>query len=89
MDTLEYEWVNPMAMEDIGMVCLSTGRLASEDIVHDLLNAYDLGETAYQKFKQERVESEDSRSKFHDRIGKKKLKTFTNMTKPVKIKTKG
>ena len=47
INTLENEWVNPMGMKDVGMVCISTGRLASQEVIRDLSRAHDLGERSY------------------------------------------
>ena len=73
INTLENDWVNPMALDDEGLVCISTDRLVPPEICKDLSSAYELGEKAYHKFKEERIETDEPTPKFHDRIPKMKL----------------
>jgi len=50
-------------------------------VAKDLLEAYRIGEDAYQTFKQERLQEDAPSTQFHDRITKKKLKTFSDIRK--------
>jgi len=88
IDTLENGWVNPINGDAVDIICVSTGRLASPEVATDLLNAHRVGEKAYQIFKEERLESAQPTTKFHDRLTKLKLKTFSDMCKK-KVITKG
>ena len=60
------------------LVCLSSGRMAPTDISSDLLEARN-GLKAYQKFREERLESDPPVKKFHDPMTKLNLKTFANL----------
>ena len=53
----------------------------SPDIASDLLQANQTGEEAYQKFRSERLEKESPETKFHNRMKKQNLKTFSSFTK--------
>ena len=86
--TLEKGWINPLDGDIIDLTCLSTGCLATKEVAKDLLGAQSAGEKAYQQFKQERLESSNTETKFHDRMTKMKLKTFSSMLKKKTI-TKG
>ena len=57
---------------------LSTGVVAPPNITNDLLRAYEIGELQYQCFKESRLEKDESINKFHDKITKLNLKTFTD-----------
>ena len=47
----------------------------------DLLEAYKIGEEAYQTFQQERLQEDAPSTQFHEKMIKKKLKTFSGMRK--------
>ncbi len=89
IDTLENGWVNPMSTNESDIICLSTGRLAPQEIIQDLLNAHTIGEAAYQKFKKERLESPQTTTKFYERMSKLKLKTFSDMKNRMSAKACG
>ena len=59
-------------------ICLSTGVVAPPNITNDLLRAYEIGELQYQCFKENRLEKDEPINKFHDKITKLNLKTFTD-----------
>ena len=84
---LQYTWLNPFNPDLQDLVCLSTGKVATPDVEHDLLQAKDIGEKAYKAFREQRLQSNPPKVKFHDTITKAKLKTFTHLNKKVSIKS--
>lgn len=68
-------WNNPFA-ESEELVSLSTAKQAPEDVTRDLLNAWQVGEEAYQEFREQQLESSPPQKKFHDIIKLNKPKTF-------------
>ena len=84
MSMLEVSWINPFKGEQQDLVCLSTGTLATPEIEKDLLQAEALGEKAYKTFNKDRLESNPPKIKFHDKITKRKLKTFGDLSKKMK-----
>ena len=50
-------WVNPCQGNVQDLICLSTGKMASDDVAGDLLQAKHLGERAFQSFSKERLEA--------------------------------
>ena len=85
LSTLE-GWVNPFLGQGQDLICLSTGKMATEDVAHDLLQAKDLGERAYRSFSKERLEANPPKVRFHDTMSKTKLKTFSHMNKKVELR---
>mgnify|MGYP001796293845 CR=1 FL=1 len=83
---LQTTWLNPFNSNLQDLVCLSTGKVATPEVEHDLLQAQDLGEKAYKEFCKQRLQTDPSEIKFH-KIKKAKLKTFTNLNKRVKVRT--
>ena len=73
-------WLNPLSQDHLDVVSLSAATVAPPDVVADLLGAHRIGE-AYQAFKQERLEANPATTKFHDKMTKKKLKTFSDIRK--------
>ena len=51
-----------------------------------MLQAKDIGEKAYKAFREQRLQSNPPKVKFHDTITKAKLKTFTHLNKKVSVK---
>ena len=47
MKSLESNWINPFSAEQQDLVCLSTGKVATQKIEEDLLGAKAIGEKAY------------------------------------------
>lgn len=78
-------WTNPFDCQAQDLICLSTGKKATEEVALDLLQAKTVGESAYRKFSKERLEPNDSEVKFHDKMSKTKLKTFSHLNKKMKI----
>ena len=60
-------WINPFAIEKHDLVCLSTGKMATEQIEKDLRN---IGERAYHCFSQQRLGSNPAKEKFFDAMKK-------------------
>ena len=59
----------------------STSAIPPPVIAQDLTRAYQAGETAFQDFKNNRLEPDKPLVKFHDTLKKQKLNTFANITK--------
>ena len=59
-------------------ISLSTGTVVPVDVTKDLLGAHQVGEEAYHMFKKKRLEEATSIMKFHDKITKQNLKTFSS-----------
>ncbi|XP_035662311.1 uncharacterized protein LOC118406391 [Branchiostoma floridae] len=83
---LQDTWLNPFDPDLQDLVCLSTGKVATPDVEHDLLRAKDVGEEAYRAFREQRLESDPPQVNFHDTMTKAKLKTFTDLNKKVTVK---
>ena len=71
-------------MQDL--ICLSTGKMASEDVAGDLLQAKHLGVRAFQSFSKKRLEANPLKIRFHDSMSKAILKTFKHMNKKVELR---
>ena len=84
VDLLESEWINPFDGNNSDIVNISTGIAAPPDVVHDLLNARSVGESAYQIFQSDRLEKQNP--KFHDTLPKHRLKTFSDVKKQRKTR---
>ena len=80
---LQNTWLNPFNPDLQHLVCLSTGKVATPDVEHNLLQANDIGEKAYKEFREQRLQSNTPKVKFHDTITKANLKTFTHLNKKV------
>lgn len=83
VETLDTTWINPFSDGMQELVSISTGRVVSEEIVKDLVDAYKTGLESYKVFREERLEQ--STETFHRPLQKKKLKTFTNLAKKDKL----
>ena len=79
-------WVNPFQGDMQDLICLSTDKMASEDVVGDLLQAKHLGERAFQSFSKKRPEANPPKVRFHDSMSKAMLKTFKHMNKKVELR---
>ena len=62
VDTIE-NWVNPLSGQP-DIVSLSTSTAVSVEIASDLLRANEVCRKAYQKFKEERLETDLPKTKF-------------------------
>lgn len=78
-------WISPYQSEQQDLVCLSTGKVATPEIEHDLLKAKDIGEQAYRSFRKQRLDSEPTKVKFHEKMTKLQLKTFGDLNKKMKV----
>ena len=76
----------PFSGRHARLICLSTGKMASEDVAGDLLQAKHLGERAFQSFSKERLEANPPKVKFHDSMSNAMLKTFKHMNKKVELR---
>ena len=59
-------------------ISLSTGPVVPVDVTKDLLGVHQVGEEAYHMFKKKCLEEAPSIMKFHDKMTKQNLKTFSN-----------
>lgn len=76
---MENSWLNPMSHDETDLVSLSIGTMAPPDITRDLLRAFEI-EEAYKVFKQTRLDEDPPSVKFHDKMTKQSLKTFSNVS---------
>ncbi|KAK5859272.1 hypothetical protein PBY51_003352 [Eleginops maclovinus] len=79
VELMDTSWLNPFSQDHSDVISLSTATVAPPAIAADLLGAHKIGEEAYQAFKRERLEA--GTTKFHDKMSKKKLKTFSDIQK--------
>ena len=86
VELMDKSWTNPLAPEQCEIISLSTGIAVSPEIVEDLLQARQKGEEAYLKFRGERLEKESPTVKFHDKLKKQNLKTFSSIKKTTRMK---
>ena len=70
------------------LVFPSIGKVTPPKIQQDLLAVKAVSEKAYEIFREERLESQPAKTKFHDTIPKAKLQTFTNLNKKVPVNRK-
>ena len=85
---LESNWINPFSSEQQDLLCLSTGKVATNKIEEDLLNAKSVGEKAYQEIRVQRLEVNLPKLTFHDSLKKSKQQTFSELNKKVQVKSK-
>ena len=84
IDTIE-SMVDPFSCEGNELINISTGIVASADIKVDLLNAYQIGKVASERFFVERIQT-DGTVDFFSPIKTNKLKSFANMGKKTTTK---
>ena len=82
---LEDDWKNPFDPNESEFVSISTGTLAPPDVARDILDAHKIGMAAYEEFKRDRLEDEIPKAQFHDKITKKRLKTFSDIRKKTSV----
>lgn len=94
MDLLLNSWIMPFSDVNSDLVSLSSGKRAPSKVSDNLLRAIELGETAYSKFKSERLEvSADvankitGKSKFHEPLIRLRLQTFASCTESKTVKS--
>ena len=80
-DLLESNWINPFTGDHENLVSLSTGKLAPADVEKDLLLAFDTGNQEFKRFQIERLEAAPPQTKFHDKLKRQNLKTFSHRAK--------
>lgn len=80
IDLMENNWLNPMCPCETDLLSLSTGSMAPRDVTWDLLKALEKGDEAYQVFKQTRLDEDPPSFKFHDKMTKQSLRTFSNVS---------
>ena len=85
MSTLESA-VNPFEGKQTELVHLTSGLVATEDVKSDLLTAKERGEQHLQMFIKDKLQVPNP--DIFSAIKKLKLKTFSSMTKKVKVKSK-
>jgi len=78
---METSWLNPFSFEHGELVSLSTGAKAPSEVAKDLLEAYKIGEEAFQTFQQEHLQEDAPSTQFHEKMAKKKLQTFSDIRK--------
>ena len=78
---LEDDWTNPFDQNETEFVSISTGTLSPPDVARDLLDAHKIGTEAYEAFRRHRLEDETPKTQFHDKLTKKRLKTFSDIRK--------
>ena len=80
VDLMENNWLNPLSPDELDLVSLCTGIVAPPAVVKGLLRAFKVGEEAYQTFKWTRLDDNPPSVKFHDKITKQRLKTFSTIS---------
>ena len=88
VESLIESWNNPF-IESKQLVSISTGTEAPEDVTQDLIKAREVGEQAYQQFREERLEAFKPKKKCHDPMKLKKLQTFSALSKNRKVTVDG
>ena len=88
VESLIQSWNNPF-VESQDLVSISTAKEAPVQVEQDLMQAHEIGEKAYQQFKEERLDSNPPKKKFHDPLKLKKLKTFSSLSKKKTVEAKG
>ena len=87
IDLMENNWLNPLSPDESDLFGLSTGTVAPPAVVKDLLRALEVGEEAYQTIKQTRLDDDPPSVKFHNKMTKQILKTFSTIgTKTARTK---
>ena len=80
IDMMENNWLNTLSPDESYLVSLSTGTVAPPAMVNDLLRAFEVGEEAYQTFKLTILDDDPPSVKFHDKMTKQRLKTFSTIS---------
>ena len=71
-------WQNPFIRQD-KLIALSSGAVANDDVMEDMINAESIGKQSLEQFVEERIVS--GTTSFHGTIKKKNLKTFDSLRK--------
>ena len=80
IDLMENNWLSPLSPDESALVSLSTGTLTPPGVANDLLRAFDMREEAYQTFNRTGLDDDPLSVKFHDKMTKQKLNTFSPMS---------
>ena len=75
---MEDNWTDPLNNEPSDLISISTSKMAPQDVADDLSRALEVGEKAYNEFKDTRMGTSRS-EKFHATLPRNNLKTFSNM----------
>ena len=82
---MEDSWINPFRSDQDSLVSLATAAMLPMEIAHDLMNASQVGEEAFEAFRTRRLEN--NTVDFFATMKKQKLKTFSDVyTKKVTCK---
>ena len=79
-------WVNSFANQQ-DIISISTAKVATPEVTSDLLNALEIGEKCYTKFKRERLDCDPSITQFFDNLKLNKLNTFSHVSSKRKVNT--
>ena len=88
VESLIESWNNPF-IESKQLVSISTATEAPEDVPQDLIKAREIGEQAYQQFREERIEAFKPKKKIHDPMKLTRLQTFPALSKKRKVTVDG
>ena len=77
---MENNWLNPLSPDVSNLISLSTSTVAPSEVVKDLPRALEVGEEAYQTFEGTGLDDDPPSVKFHDKIAKQRLKTFSTIS---------
>ena len=69
-----------LSPDESDLVNLFTGTVTPSAVVKDLLRAFEVGEEEYQSFKRTRLDDDPPSMKFHDKMTKQRLKTFSTIS---------
>ena len=69
-----------LSPDESDLVNLFTGTVTPSGVVKDLLRAFEVGEEEYQSFKRTRLDDDPPSMKFHDKMTKQRLKTFSTIS---------
>ena len=75
---MEDNWTDPPNNEPSDLISISTSKMSPQDVADDLSRALEVGEKAYNEFKDTRMGTSRS-EKFHATLPRNNLKTFSNM----------
>lgn len=79
-------WGNPFEIRD-SLINVSSGIEAPEPVKKDLIEAHDIGESAFNEFLRDRIQSNNK--SFYDPIKRCSLKTFKSLTIKKTVSTNG
>ena len=80
IDLMDNNWRYPLYPDESDLVSLSNGTLTPPGVANNLLRAFEMGEEAYQTFKRTILYDDPPSVKFHDKMTKQRLNTFSTMS---------